>query len=407
MEDIKPMYDSLQLTSFNIKKIDIKAYSSVEGSLERNLELQSQRAKSIVTALQQFQTPIIENTISTSENWGEFLSDVEKSKHASLASLNKEQIRTKLKSEQVKNDLEPYLKNHRKAIIILDLEKKDPYKKLKPEQLFTLFHENISGSNIEEANNIQNAIFERMKQGQISPDRITDLNVPKQKQHVDLINKNNGLKFLFNVRKGMIVYNDLLRLEQFKPDDKKIKYNLCALKFTIWRNKWQPIDTAQFKQQILALKKYGIEQVLIDRMLINYEILKAEEYLRKGDYANKDKSTAYIFNNYKGKILKDEDLLNLANYFSRFSNNKFSKELLKDRVQNIEVSEDLLFYYINLTIVDHELTKQNEYRAMMQNAYAKNPERFCKIFNSFHDGGITFQLLENPYLRNPYCESCN
>jgi hypothetical protein len=34
--DIKPLYDSLNLTDFNIKKITIRAYSSIEGNEERN-----------------------------------------------------------------------------------------------------------------------------------------------------------------------------------------------------------------------------------------------------------------------------------------------------------------------------------------------------------------------------------
>lgn len=44
-EDIKPLYDSLRLTDFNIKKIQIKAYASIEGSLKRNLELQKKTCK--------------------------------------------------------------------------------------------------------------------------------------------------------------------------------------------------------------------------------------------------------------------------------------------------------------------------------------------------------------------------
>lgn len=56
-EDIKPLYDSLRLTDFNIKKINIKAYASIEGSLKRNIELQEKRANSIVKSLQTFQKP--------------------------------------------------------------------------------------------------------------------------------------------------------------------------------------------------------------------------------------------------------------------------------------------------------------------------------------------------------------
>ena len=78
-EDIKPVYDSLKLTDFNIKKINIKAYSSIEGSLERNLVLQQLRAQSIAKSMQSFQKPDIETEISSAENWVEFLNDITKS----------------------------------------------------------------------------------------------------------------------------------------------------------------------------------------------------------------------------------------------------------------------------------------------------------------------------------------
>ena len=129
--------------------------------------------------------------------------------------------------------------------------------------------------------------------------------------------------------------------------------------------------------------------------------------MRKGDFKNKDKSTAYIYSRYKDKPLRDLDFFNLANYFSRFANHEYSKKLLENKVQNIEVSEDLLFYYLNLTIIDNKLTQTKEYRAMMLNAYSKNPKRFCKLFNSIENEGITFQLLENDFLRKTYCENCS
>ena len=31
---------------------------------------------------------------------------------------------------------------------------------------------------------------------------------------------------------------------------------------------------------------------------------------------------------------------------------------------------------------------------------------YCKLFNSIEKGGITFQLLDNEYLRDTYCENC-
>ena len=133
-EDIKPLYDSLRLTDFNIKKINIRAYASVEGSLKRNIELQSKRANSIVAALQSFQKPNIVTEVHSSENWVEFLNDIEGTKYSSFADLSKEQIKSKLVAEAAK-ELEPYLKNHRKAVLTLELDRIDKYKEMSVSKL--------------------------------------------------------------------------------------------------------------------------------------------------------------------------------------------------------------------------------------------------------------------------------
>lgn len=42
----------------------------------------------------------------------------------------------------------------------------------------------------------------------------------------------------------------------------------------------------------------------------------------------------------------------------------------------------------------------------MLNAININKERYCKLFNAVEKGGVKFQLLENEYLKNTYCENC-
>lgn len=122
--DIKPLYDSLNLTDFTIKKITIRAYSSIEGSEERNYQLQQERAQSIVAALQSYQTPSITTEISVFENWVDFLNDISFTKYSYLSELSKDEIKEKCKDKNLVEQLEPYLQKHRKAIIILDLQKK-------------------------------------------------------------------------------------------------------------------------------------------------------------------------------------------------------------------------------------------------------------------------------------------
>ena len=197
-EDIKPVYDSLRLTDFNIKKINIKAYSSIEGSLERNLELQEQRANSIVKSMQSFQKPDMETEISSSENWVEFLNDISKSKYKNFAVLSKKEIKQKVVGA-VSNELEGYLKNHRKAVIILDLEKKDKYKDMTTSVLISTFNKLVAEDNVDEALVVQNSLFKKIKE-ENSPDKLRQLTVPKQLKYVSILNKNSIIKYEMNLR---------------------------------------------------------------------------------------------------------------------------------------------------------------------------------------------------------------
>jgi len=404
-EDIKPLYDSLNLTDFNIKTINIKAYSSIEGSLERNVELQKQRANSIAKALQSYQTPVIKTEISSSENWVEFLNDIEETQYSNLKTLSKAELKSKLVGSFSK-EMEPILKNHRKAVVTLALEKKDKYKKMKPSELVNAFNVALKAGNLDEASILQNSLFNKLKYLENSPDLLQKMQIPQQLKYAKYLNNRSMFKYELNDRQLLIVNNELERLLKLDPKNARVKYNLAVLKFKIWRYNAQPVDENKFKNQILELKKYGISQTLIDRMLVNYHIIKSEQYMRKRDYANKDKSVAYINDNYKKVPLRDVDYFNLAQFLTYYANTDKAAALLTDKVRNIDVNEDLLFYYLNLTVIDKDLTQTDDYRAIMLNAVNLNKVKYCNLFDAPEKEGVTFQLLEDDYLRNTYCENC-
>ncbi len=404
-EDIKPVYDSLRLTDFNIKKINIKAYSSIEGSLERNLELQKQRGNSIIKSLQSFQKPDIETEISTSENWVEFLNDISKTNYKNLKKLSKKEIKQKVVGV-ISDDLEVYLKNHRKAVITLDLEKKDKYKDMSITVLISTFNTLIANDNIDEAMVVQNSFFEKLKK-ESSPNRLKELTVPKQLKFVPVLNKNSIIKYDMNLSYAKIVFDELKMLEILDPNNKKVKYNLVVTRYIIWRNNWENINEKNFKKQITDLKKYGIEKHLIDRMLVNFHIVKAEKNMRAREYDAKDESVEFIIDTYENFNLSNYDYLSLAQFLTYYSDLDEATFLLDDKVTSITVDEDLLFYYLNLTITNNYNVASDNYRTMMLNAINLNKQRFCKLFNSSLNDGVTFQLLENEYLRKTYCENCN
>ena len=405
-EDIKPVYDSLNLTNFNIKTINIKAYSSIEGSIERNIELQEQRANSIAKAIQSYQKPNIKTTISSSENWVEFLNDIKGTSFENLKHLSKNELKSKLVGS-FSQKMEPYLKNHRKAVITLELERKDIYKEKSANALVELFNTSIKEDEIDTATQIQNSIFEKLKNQEVSPDILKKMEIPKQLKFINLLNNNSAIKYLLDEKAIIIVRNELEELKKLDTKNPRVRYNLVALKFRIWRYSFEPVNDTKFKSEIYALKNFGISQQLIGRMMINYHIIKSEKYMSKRDYKNKDKSVNYITNAYKKIPLSDFDYFSLAQFLVYYANTDKAAELLTNKARSIDVDEDLLFYYLNLTLVDKELTKTDDYRAIMLNAINLNKNRYCKIFNAVEKGGVTFQLLANDYLRKGYCESCN
>jgi hypothetical protein len=404
-EDVRPLYDSLRLTDFNIKSINIKAYSSVEGSLERNVKLQEQRASSIVKAIQTFQKPSIKNEISSSENWVEFLNDIENTKYQELKNLSKVEIKAKLVGS-LSSEMEPILEKHRKALITLELEKKDLYKDLNDTELVNKFNRSIVSDDLDEALKIQNSLFEKLRNKEVSPNLLGKMQVPNQLKYMTFLNKNTAYKYVLEEPQVLIVYNELLELEKLAPKDIRVKYNLAVTKLKLWRFKAMDIDDKKLKAQIRALLNYGISDALVSRILVNYHIVLVERLMRKRDYPNKDKAVKFIESNYNKFQLSDYDYLSLAQFFSYYANTDLSVALLKDKVKQIDTEENLLFYYLNLTIINPEFTKTSDYRTIMLNALNMNKTRYCKLFNPFGEGGVTFQLLEDDYLRKTYCESC-
>lgn len=406
-EDIKPLHDSINMTDYAIKSITIKAYTSVEGSYERNLLLQNQRAQSIVNALQSYQSEKIESTVSAEENWVEFLSDISGTSYSSFLSLSKVEIKEKFKSTDLLNKLEPVLRKHRKALVELTMEKRLSYQESNPKALKQFFEENIAKHNIDEALYLQSIIFYKIKKEEIPERFLTELEIPESIECSGLLINNAAFLYDNNdsdVFEGIAAFK---KLETLFPKNKKIKYNLCALKLRAWLQTELLAGQDDLRKEIEALRKLGVPDLLIRRLLINHSIITSEIKLKQKDYFAKDKAVQFIYTSYLPLKLNDVDLLSMAKYFATYSKFNWAVQILLPRVNSISVSEDLLFYYLNLTIYDPKYTANRNYRTTMLNGVSRNKDRFCSLFNSVSEGGVSFQLLEDVFLKKTFCENCS
>jgi hypothetical protein len=404
---IRPLYDSLRLTDYNIKAINISSYTSVEGSRERNLTLQEGRSKSIVKALQEFQRPEIISRIEVSENWVEFFKDIENTKFSYLEQLSKEQIKEALNKTKLVEDLEPILKNHRKAIIELKLLKKFSEEENDPLLLKRFFDQSIENQDIQQALYIQSIIFEKLGDDQLPQDFIGQLEVPQESLFGQLLN--NFAIYNFESNDLFIEENieNFEKLLEILPDNVKINYNLTVLQLKAMSKDDEEEHHADVKKSIERLEKMGVDKSLVKRLWVNYHILMTQYFQLKKDYARKDKSLKEVFWLYSKLKWDDSELLRLAKYMANYSKYDWAEKVLEKRVRELDADKDLVFYYLKLTMSNKNKTRHQAYRQFMLNAVEKDTKRFCDMFLPTAQGGYTFQLLDDPYLRKTYCENCN
>ena len=406
-KDVKPIYDSLRLNEFEIKSLEILAYSSAEGPTERNIQLQNERGQSIVDVLQSFQDLKIKASVHASENWVEFFADIVNTPFVAMGALAKPNIKEKLKEPEIATAIEPILAKHRKAILLVELGKKYASMNYPPEKLVQLFKSAVESNNVKDATELQQVIFSKIAGNKLPFEFINSVNVPERSELSVLLNNQSAFRFLVDKEDLSETYKDFKRLEQLNPQDARVKYNLCALKFRLWLQGKEQVNPLQFKHEIEDLKTYHIPQKLINRMLLNYHIIMSEQYMEKHDYKNKDISLAYIYNSFKGAPMKEDDLLSLAEYFVGYMKYDWAGQMLTPYAKRIDVGEDLLFYYLNLTINNESIAKTYSYRLILLNAVNRNKARFCKMLNANSAGGVSFQLLDNDLVKRISCESCN
>ena len=406
--DIKPLYDSLDLTDYDIMEISILAYSSVEGTVEQNEMLQKGRAQSIVDALQAYQSQEIKTNIITKENWSQFAEDISGTEFRSLKKYSKEEIRNSLfEDRELLDALEPMLKKQRKGLVKLVLQNKVSVYESDPEKLKEFFHHSLTEADLKQAIFLQHVIFERIRAEKLPDEFINQLEIPKESSFGPLFN--NILLFNFE-RLNTDLYQTIEALENLQsliPNSFKLKYNLLALKLKAWsEGSSLSINRDTLGKQINELNKTGIHPSLLERLKINYHLLLSQYLTYEKDFRGKSKSIKTIYHHYRKLALQEEEALSLAKFMASNSEFKLAEDVLYPKVKSENVSEDLLFYYLNLTIGNPRSIRTTFYQGLLEKAVSLNKARYCELFLPKPQGGFSFQLKSDKILKDSYCENC-
>ena len=398
--------DSAEISKFAIQKLEIRAYSSVEGTLQANTVLMNKRADAVLAAIETYQKITGGVTVITAENWIAFFRDIQNTAYQDFTSYTKQEVKTELLNSQTAKELEDILARERKVEAVIYVRKKTSFTRLENDSLVSKFNTSITKIEIDRAREYQKELAERVNDKRAPIEYLTKLEVPKSKVYADVASDHEVYKYLLKATTEYDALQNLLILQKTDPYNGHINYNISVLRFFLWENGDDTTVQNVLFKEINNLKKQGIEESLVKRMLINYYILKCQQQASVFDYTGEDKSIASIAEVLTGMKFTDEDLFSLAKYYSFYSDNERAMDLLSERVTQTDAIEDIVFYYLNLLLFYPSEYDTEEFQEVLLNAINLNPKRFCDLFRSGQQGGASMQLLEYDEIKSYYCESC-
>jgi hypothetical protein len=403
---LQKFYDSLNVKNLKIKKIEIRAYASVEGSLQINTNLMQLRAEAIVKDLSKYEPNLKRIKIITAENWIEFFNSSKNTANTNLQKLSKEEIKQKLTNTTLSNQLEPSLSTQRKAVITYFIEEKSIANNVKDNLILSGFKSSVDKNDLKKAKAYQKELVERIIDNKLPLEYISKLEVPKTKEFAGLINDNEVYKYLLKATTEYEALNNFIALQKQDPTNGKINYNICALRFFVIKNGEDKTMMKPLFAEINKLQKQNINSNLVKRMLINYNILKAEIDFNNNNYAAKDSAVNSIAFLYNAVDINDEEVYALAKFYANYAHYDWAEQLISPRIDKINTSEDLVFYYLNLQFYNPAIFENEKFQKAILNAVNLNKNRWCKFFSPNDKGGASVQLLQYQALKKRYCESC-
>lgn len=399
-EDMTPFLSALQEPDFLIDGLYITAYSSIEGDARSNEKLQKKRAESIVKALSKMQKAGVVTEVKTSDSWSLFQLEMEGGKFDNLTKMPKEKAIQEINSKGLATEMEPVLAKERFAQIVMDVT----YDIAGPkEEKFSVskFNQAVKKGDIKQAYKIQYFIGQQQKQKKYSYDLSDRMVVPQEAKYSGILNNQVVMHYMLNGNfPDEEDYTTLKKLSVLDPANNFIAFNttLCAVSLdsSIGTDK----DQATMQKRIDAFYKTEIPKKYVDALNVEWQfkVIEAFDTAAAGEVivqACIDKIKSF----YNIKESTWQSNLKLSYVFGRAKDFKYASQLLAPFINDESVNEQLIFAYTSYCSKLPELYKSMPFVTAMRRAEKLNHDRYCKLFGV---PNLTFQILDNPYVKDDY-----
>lgn len=408
--DLKPFLDSLSLNRFSLKRIEVVAYSSLDGEVKANETIQKRRAHSILDAIKKYKLQDVETNITTKENYEGFYESIKGSPYeAELTAFSKKELRAFINSKELKYNLDPYLASQRKAEITLTVEKF-----FMDESLFGVlpewFKKALTEKDYGKAKVYQSVMLKNVEKGNVGADKILDIKIPHTIANVPFINNQIALKWFVSKTENKDSLNSVLLREIesqliVDPVNAFLRYNKTVLRLLIFSNNYSTESELKLLlKEIRALGNTSIEKWMINRLILNYNIISADFYYDNKQFRLREKALKSVKSALFSSKLDRDQSFRIANYFIFQLRIDWAIEIMKPFAMKANIDEEFLYKFLTVAIYDKEKVSNNQLVGFMNKAKELNKERFCNLFGT---PNMSFQNLTNEKVKRIYCETCN
>ncbi|NMM46775.1 OmpA family protein [Marinigracilibium pacificum] len=389
---------NLNLFENNIDSVVIYGFASIEGSEERNKILQENRAKSVAGYIRGYSENRFPLEIMTEENWAQFYRDIGKSPWAYLVNKPKSEIRSFVNANS--GTLEQILKNHRATVVDLYLSPRE--------------------SEINTYSTIPQDFFKYPP----TPSKIDGLLKYIKKKEISI---ENLLGKVFNEANEPYKWlNEIVLTEHFNDNmtvkeawwyiersgnygdlPNWLKYNSLNLscKLLFHENDFSTIEEKKYFARLEDVPDSLIDQAYY-KIRLNKFLLMAERAKKQKDYKELDLILQVLDMTLRKTELTPKETQQTARFLEYFGFSSMAIDILSEYAYQQGVYSGLVSDYIAFTITKDVFLRSPAYRELLKRFSQREKVLYCKLFNSYQAGGISFQLLEERYLRDLYCSTC-
>ena len=385
-----------------IHQINIKTFSSVEGSEESNLKLQEKRAQELSTLITNITKKEVKINLDIKENWDYFFKRIKRTPFAYLAKLSKPAIKERLKNKSLLDSMDYLLQDSRVSTIELEIEtfvNNDS----KAELVLAAYQQAVLQQDSLKASRAQNRLLEAAFKYHFSRPEILNVALPYKKKFLAMWTNYLALQitdidaqYFYNARDTAI---KAIKIDStFMP----LQFNFCLLALkhlNYFADTIIPVNLLERKMnQVIKMAKTADDSALVNHMWLNYSILSVYRHWQLHQYDKLNKHLLNIKKYYPLAKITEEEALHLGLLFNFYTRNSWALDISLPYLKKGTTNEGLVFLYLQTYGYSGNLASA-EWAGYLKKAKAMNPERF----NYWIDKD-DFQNLRAAEIKKEFCE---